>query len=407
MWHLILLGLLLTSCGSPVSSSLSSTPFSSRSQLRNELYPDADREKLMALLPTVEPLTTIFRSENTLFYDKRSIVPGYQDSMGDPEGMRPNTLRSNLIDNAVPGGHATLFAQKGRFNFPFGTGGIDHSPNVTSVNFWIPTNEPVVYWRNAWSRWGWVFPVGTQIGEILIFTSPSGSKRVFEIRLRTREVQKWSNRVWRPYQTAKQLADRLAQLEGVPSDLISHLENNDNIVPRELSSAKFAKSWETTRHHVDVLPSFGSEATVDQVYANAPWAEVANQAWKVASDGRIAYGATTDDALAYVPAHYDGASFPVDDDFCARCHKDAGRSIQDFYPVMAAYGELWGEDQTFSWHPFESAMFVGANGDVANFNNDNRRLRKSFKDSGLVVPYNAEQHPNARQLAKSWSYRPF
>jgi len=38
------------------------------------------------LLPTVEDMEVQFllKSENTMWYDAESIIPGYQDSMGDP-----------------------------------------------------------------------------------------------------------------------------------------------------------------------------------------------------------------------------------------------------------------------------------------------------------------------------------
>jgi hypothetical protein len=97
---------------------------------------------------------------------------------------------------------------------------------------------------------------------------------------------------------------------------------------------------------------------------------------------------------------------------------DAGRSFQDFHPEVAAYGELWGEDQAFSWHLFETDRFVKPDGNVRCFNadpgagcsvDDNRALRQALKDSGLVVPYNLveENAGDYKRLPQSWTYKPF
>ena len=74
-------------------------------------------------------------------------------------------------------------------------------------------------------------------------------------------------------------------------------------------------------------------------------------------------------------------------------HVYAGRPFRDFYSNIVAYGELWGEDGIFSWHPFDDQFFVDANGDVVNFNYDNRQMRTDMVDGGVLRPYEPAQHP--------------
>lgn len=99
----------------------------------------------------------------------------------------------------------------------------------------------------------------------------------------------------------------------------------------------------------------------------------------------------------------------VTDVSCTRCHDNAGRPFHDLYEPTMGYGELWGEDQIFSWHPFETKAFVDANGDVVSFNNDNRKIRADFAAAGLMKPYNAAIGANGdyREIPRQWSYFPW
>ena len=71
---------------------------------------------------------------------------------------------------------------------------------------------------------------------------------------------------------------------------------------------------------------------------------------------------------------------------------------------MLAYGELWGEDEIFSWHPFEMAKFVDGQGAVVNFNYDNRVIRSDFVQKGLVAKWDAQKHPATiyKEIPRAW-----
>jgi hypothetical protein len=387
-----------------------------------DIMPPARSATFKALLPRLEDLEMQFviNDPATMWYDSISMIPGYQDSMGDPEGFRPNTIQPFLIDAAVPGGSQRLFANRGRFNFPFGTGGADLSDNMVKVNFWAPPRGagnrvlPVAYWRLSFSRWRWLFPVGTVIGEVLLVKFPDGDMRIFEIRTRKRQQSGWVNQVFRPFLKATDLAEAVKEKRpewhSIASlrNVISHLENNNNLVPRTLATQHYSGAFEQVNGFYDSLPDFGDPTLVKSLLKDAGFRSAAGTSWKT-NGSRSTNGATTSANYSIVPKNYDGGVFPIDDVFCRRCHQDAGRQIGNFHDDLVAYGELWGEDETFSWHPYENSAFVRANGDVESFNNDNRRLRRDFVDAGLVEVLDRSRHPDSlyKELPRDWRYNPF
>lgn len=384
------------------------------------IMPATKAEKYKSLLPRVwdEEVNAILNSPLTMWYDSESIVPSYQDSMGDPEGNRPNTIDRSFIDLAVPGGHAKLFERQGRFQFPFATGGADLSDNFLKINFWSPPRSdgkvlPVVYWRLDFSRWRWMFPVGTSLGEVMMIPFTDGDLRVFEIRVRKRTLTGWVNTIFRPFPTAYQLATTIQWMrpnwENTPSlkAMVRHLLNENTFTPRTLETKAFPGTFDKVVGSLDVIPDFNDIELVKELLKETPFRAQNAIAWK-SNSRQSTYAASTQSANSIVPRRYDAGLFPVDDVSCHRCHKDAGRSIRDFHDQLMLYGELWGEDETFSWHPFETSMFVDASGQPKNFNNDNRRLRSDFANEGLVVKYNPSLHsaPWYQELARDWVYRP-
>lgn len=385
-----------------------------------DIMPPQKAAMYKALLPRVwdQELHTILNSPETMWYDEESIVPSYQDSMGDPEGNRPNTIQSFLIDAAVPGGHARLFSKRGRFNFPFATGGADLSDNMVKINFWSAPRHggqvlPVVYWRLEFSRWRWMFPVGTAIGEVMMVKFSDGDLRVFEVRMRKRTADGWVNSVFRPFPAAWSLADAIKfarpNWEQMPSlrNLVQHLLNENTFTPRTLETKAFPGTFETLSGHLDYIPDFGDPALVKELLKDTPFRSAAGIPWK--TNGRqVTYAASTKSHDSIVPRSYDSGLLSVDDVTCRRCHKDAGRGIRDFHFDLILYGELWGEDEIFSWHPFDTKSFVQPSGDVANFNDDNRRLREDFAGAGLVAKYSPGAHPPSvyKEIPRDWKYQP-
>jgi hypothetical protein len=420
----------MLSCGRAQEQSLSSlamldqASLSLHDQSQNSLPQIIDPDDLgyyKSLLPQTFDLklNVLLNSDFTIWYDAGAIVPGYQDSMGDPIGFRPNTISAGLINLAVPGGWERLFARSGRFNFPFATGGADHSDNFDKFNFWnVPLDShggplPVVYWKVSNQRWRWMFPVGTAFGEVLMMTYEDGSKAIFEVRTRTRMIDGWQNKVYRPYSTSQELAQTIRQeftmWEQVPElkNLVNHLQGHASLMPRTLRSQHYANSVSDISGHLDILPPLTNAAMVKRILQIKPFKSVGETLWKN-QGGKVAHAPTVTSGYSIVSRNYDGGVLAVNDQSCKRCHDQAGREIRDFHSDLMLYGELWGEDQIFSWHPFDNDEFVNPDGAVRNFNYDNRQLRSEFVEAGLIIPFNPNQHqaPLYQELEKDWRHTP-
>lgn len=386
-------------------------------------------QRIKSILPPIadQRLRSILFDPNLMWYDRESIVPGYQDSWGDntqaPIGFRPNSIARQLIDTAVPGGHAQLFIRKGEFHFPFGrTGGVDDALNTFVVDFWLAPrlgNQPlpVVWWKRTPSqlthRYEWMFPKGTVLGEILVLVHPTtGQWYVFEIRTRERLLDRWTVDAYRPFPRATDFATALDERRHESPKweysveimrLIWHLRDYQALEPARISGSHYQGAFTPVDGWMDWLPSLKDTSILEVLLRETPFSSAKGIYWKKESVGET-WAATTKAEFSIVPKNYNAGLFEVSDQFCSRCHQDAGRPFRDYYKNVLAYGELWGEDESFSWHPFETSNFVDSNGDVVNFNYDNRRFRSDFVAAGLVSEYNQFTHPSHlyRRIFRDW-----
>ena len=370
-------------------------------------------------------LRAVFESVDTMWYDHGSIVPGYQDSFGDnvvtPIGMRPNTIDSGLIDLAVPGGHGWIFQAHGVFHFPFGRPARSTEAHLYVANFWqLPRDGgellPVVWWRrdpNSYThRIEWMFPRGTVLGEMMFIADSAGEMWPFEIRIRVRELDLWRVDVLRPFPTATAFADALERKRAERPEwaaaadvtaLIAHARNVATLVPATLSARQFAGAFPRATGAEDVLPALADPVILRELLLETPFRSARGAVWKESS-GLVTYAPTTRAAFSIVPRDYAGGFLEVDEASCDNCHRDAGRPFRDWYPDIIAYGELWGEDESFSWHPFETSRFVDSRGAVVNFNHDNRVMREDFVSGRVLVRYDRAAHPDSvyRKLPGEW-----
>ncbi len=361
-----------------------------------------------AALPTVahRRLQTIFESPSTIWFDKEVMIPSYQDSVGDgsytPIGARPNSRGRGII---VPAGRRLFSADGEHWSFPFGhTAGTDRTPNKHVINFMsLPTDDdgflPVVYETFDDNRalgglglhkWTWLFPVGTTMGEV-IFLEDAGELYPVEVRTRRRYLTGWAVNAYRPFPTAIHLAEAIRReapswsSDAALSALVEHLERADTIAAKTLRSPDFNDVFVTSGFE-DVLPPLGDAALVKHLLTTTTFVSAYGQTWK--SDGTdSAVFATTNEAFSVVPAHSDIAVLEVRESSCVRCHQEAGRAIDDFEPEAILYGDIWGEDRIFSFHPWDQDRYV-------EFNSDNRRVRPLFDDHGVVARLDPSVHSN-------------
>jgi len=364
-----------------------------------------------AALPKVgyERLDKILKSNATLFWDKATMPPAYQDVVGDggglPFGARLNSTGRSLI---VPEGKK-LFSEDGKsWSFPFGhTAGTDDSTNAFIVNFMsLPAENgkllPVVYRVETGTkqsfpikRWNWSYPRGTVVGEIILVKD--GTKLVTtEIRMRERYADKWATNVFRPFPTAKSLASALKQknpsFATVPAlkSAVDALENNTTLTAKKIGSPAFS-NLVALEGAVDApLPDLGDDALVRDLLQTTTFVSAYGTAWKT-NGTQKAFGATgsTSAKLSLTPNRFDTGLLEVRETTCEKCHNQGGYFIGDLVDAAVLYGDVWGVDRIFSFHPFDPSR-IDASG------NENRVVRPAFASAGMVVRYDAAQHPATR-----------
>ena len=374
-----------------------------------ELVSPSTLQRYKDALPTVayRRLQQIFESPNTIWYDKTAMIPSYQDSVGDgsftPIGARPNSRGRGII---VPAGRRLFHPDNEHWSFPFGhTAGTDRVENKLVVNFMhLPEDAsgeylPVVYWTIDDNRalgglglhkWTWLFPVGTTLGEV-IFLDDGGDLYPIEVRTRRRYLTGWAVNAYRPFATAQRLADAVKRErpdwanDGTLSTFVAHLEDDTAITPKSLDSPDFNQIFQVSGFE-DVLPPIGDAALVRTLLSSTTFVSAYGLPWK--KDGqREAFYATTNEAFSIVSADNDVGVLEVREEFCVNCHQEAGRGIHEFEPDAILYGDIWGEDRIFSFHPWDQTQYP-------EFNTDNRRVRPAFAQSGVVVRYDERLHPD-------------
>ncbi len=353
-------------------------------------------------------LNSIVTSSDTLWYDKTTMIGTYQDTVGHgqgaPIGMRRNGEGAGLI---VPQGRKLFSADGKTWSFPFAhTAGTDRSSNLQVVNFMhLPraegTLQPVVYWiindrrtRGGLGllQWRWMYPRGTVFGEMLFNKTSDGQLLPTELRTRERQLVGWSTNVYRPFSNAaalsiaiKQRRPNWQQLDNL-NRVIQSLESDASLKPLRMNSDGFPGTFRAEGFQ-DELPDFGDEELVKELLRNTPFVSVYGEAWKESGERR-AFAPTSTARLSIVPNQYEAGILEMRDNSCQRCHQDAQRRVEDFAPAAILYGDIWGSDDIFSFHPFDQRRY-SADG------NENRSVRPEFASSGMVQPYDPKRHTDS------------
>jgi hypothetical protein len=344
-------------------------------------------------------LQQILTSPSTLWFDKATMIPSYQDSVGDgagtPIGARANSTGKSVI---VPEGQRLFSDDGSTWAFPFGhTAGTDRATNLLIVNFmslpgasagaFQPVVVDIIDDPNGAEgfglhQWKWTFPVGTVMGEILFVQSAGGDLLPTELRTRTRYATGWAVNAYRPFPTAASLSAQIKLLRpdwrtraGL-AQVVASLDGAGALASDTITSPGF-NGLVTLSGTLDVLPDFGDPALVKDLLTRTVFVSAYGETWKAAG-GTSAFAPTSSSLASIVPDNYEGGILPVNEQACSQCHKDAGRAINDFEPAAVLYGDIWGEDQIFSFHPYDQDQY-------ANFNTENRQVRPAFANAGLVV----------------------
>lgn len=218
---------------------------------------------------------------------------------------------------------------------------------------------PVKYWKlSSRGRWRWAFPVDTLFGEVLYEQGPDGRWHVFEIRTRRRYRDGWAVDVLRPFGTAEQMAQAVMTkrpdwaMSVSLRQLVQHLQNPSTLVPNRWESKAYGKVFPPIDGALDRLPDIDDKALIKELLTETTFVSVEGMIWKE-SGSLQTYGPSSDASFSIAPKGYEMGMIPVNEVSCNRCHSETGRRLGEFEFDIILYGEVWGEDQIFTWHLFE------------------------------------------------------
>jgi hypothetical protein len=274
--------------------------------IKPQLMSAASESALHALLPIVDDteLQQRLNDPRTLFYTEKEMPRCYQDWDAALHGVHLATYNISANDSEPFG--------NGNLEFPWGSpGGMHRAKHVSTFRFiWLPLDEqrktlPVVWYRNRFSHdrvlcYGWTFPVGTIVGEVLLIDRPDGGRIAFEIRVRTRVEGQWDVNVLRPFPRAEDLAQRITELRpdwNVQPDLqqlIAHLTQPIEMPVGTLQSGHPQRKVFEQVMAIDSLPPIDDPALVVELLRDTTFRSVVGEDWRTDANGKRTVAPTTD-----------------------------------------------------------------------------------------------------------------
>lgn len=354
-----------------------------------------DRDELHKVTKNLPQLSDQFandalHSSKAIWYDESSMVFVYQDSFGNPKGLRANRVGYDVgSNNTIPDIRKLVeYFDFGKFKFPFSiTAGADFHGNDHVLYFWLPPQRngevlPVRYWKNN-SHFHWTFPVGTVFGEVLTLQAPDDKEwYTFEVRIRKRELSGWKTSIFRPFANSEAMSlaiqnERTDWQQTDLKNLVQHLNNRNSLQPHTLKTENYAKIIPDFKGAMDYLPATQDYDLLKKFLLNRIFLDVMQTNWKK-SQSLQTFAASTKADFHIVPKDYIGGMFATTESACATCHNQTGRPVGDLDSRIVLYGEIWGEDQIFTWHPFEITK------DAFTVSDGSRRINPRLERAGLV-----------------------
>lgn len=382
-----------------------------------QLIDPRDQVAYLKNLPNIEDpyLNDVLHSPGTIWYDENSMVFTYQDSFGNPtgpEGLRANRVAYDVgITASEPSIRAlTEYFELQTFKFPFSitAGRTDHE-NSQAIYFWKPPYDaqgkpiPVIWWKNG-SHWHWVFPVGTVFGELLLLRDSSAKSEwyVHEVRTRVRKLNNWQTDIFRPFTRAIDLAHAIKKYRRnwQSTDLkalVEHLENDSTLQAAKLDSKAYEKAVPSFHGYYDFIPETKDHALIRTLLKKVMFRSALDSEWKRDGD-KVTYAPNTTAAFHIVPKNYIGGLLENNEKSCMRCHDQTGRPLGQLDYRASLYGEIWGEDQIFTWHPFKPYV------EIYSVSDHSRIANPRLIEAGLLVEKRpSAQDPIYRELKKPYA----
>lgn len=367
----------------------------------------ADRmAKLKAALPKVpwSKLTTIFADGSTFWYDHESMAPSYQETGSPGGGANANVDWFRLVAPQAQG-RQIYDVDKKHWKFPFaGTAGMDDATNVRTVDFIsLPKDAsgvlqtiPISIRRPdaIHTAWDWKYPNGTVLGEIVMVVD-GDNWLPSEVRTRERFAGGWATNAFRPFVEASALSTTIKQkrpswASSSLAPLVQQLDGTANLTPKTLTAVGAPGTFDQTGV-LDILPDFGDPSLVRELLTTTLFVSAYGSAWRTGAGG-TAYAPSAASAPSITPTSTTHGLIEVRETSCMRCHKDAGRNLTDFYFELSLYGEIWGKDAIFTFHPFDERKYSSLDDATNGTPVDNRAINPLLAQNGMVEMYNASKH---------------
>jgi hypothetical protein len=342
--------------------------------------------------------------------------PDVQAILGDPslilytEQEMPKCYQ--IWDGMLPGVHSVSYNISANDSEPYGTGNIEfpwgdaagthRTTNVSTFRFLrLPKDEkgktlPVAWYKkvmpgDSQPGYGWVFPVGTVVGEVLTMKAPWGADYTFELRLRIREHGDWNVDVFRPFPTADDLSKRIQELRpdwrknGQLAKLVSHLNAPVKMTRRVFTDNHPGRVIHQTMG-TDYLPAAGDDALIVKLLTETTFRSALGSTWRKSTNGLHTCAPTTTAKFHIVPANYDAGFIEADRVSCRRCHETTSQHVRDFQFGRDWYGRVRGSDGIFSFHPFDPTTISG------NGYGGSVQMRPELVRGGILERFNPRRH---------------
>jgi hypothetical protein len=378
--------------------------------------PDARLAAIKAALPKVAwpRLQALFSDPDTFWYDHQSMQPSYQETGSPGGGARDNAHWRDLIadtGSTDPNTNPAVGADKiydnvaKRWRFPVATtAGTDDSTNLVLVEFLkLPRDAsgalqaiPISTGRDQLHLWWtWQFPNQTMVGEVL-FIADGTNLLPCEVRVRTRYAGGWAVNSFRPFPEASSLSAAIKaarpswQSNAALAAVVQQLDGGGALTPTHLTATGLTGTFDQDGA-IDVLPDFGDPDLVRQLLTTTTFVSAYGATWRQ-SGAATAYAASTASTLSIVPIHYTAGIVEVREASCVRCHQETGKELEKWYPGLTLYGQVWGTDQVFTFHPFDESYYPQLDLDQGGGVQDNRHMNPALVAAGMIAAHDPNVH---------------
>jgi hypothetical protein len=224
--------------------------------------------------------------------------------------------------------------------------------------------------------------------EMMFQQSPSGEWIPFEIRTRRRYEKGWESNIFRPFPTRESLNAKIQSSYPTWSShpdlatLVSHLNNTETLVREEIETKPYTKLVPKITGFVDYLPAFADYKIIDELLLSTPFISSMDTEWKRSENGSAAFGAASMSGYHISPEGTLSGLFAVNEQSCNVCHTDTAKHLGILETDITLYGEMWGEDEAFSWHLFQPNSHIYGTWDDVDVS---RVVNKTLITAGLLV----------------------